>query len=189
MPQEALIRKKFYSILLYLWWHCFVYKQYVYKKFNSIYLHTPNLLVFFLSFEQSIKFCLDCRRINLRNVTDGECVFQLSIYKWTQNSKGSHVQVRTYVMIKRFKRKWKYSKVVLIFFRKSRLRFFIRHVHVALGGLTELPRSWIAILQPLGQFMVNWKKYIFLKSDDSYKYICTVWYRPNQLKLYAGNEN
>lgn len=62
-------------------------------------------------------------------------------------------------------------------------------LHVALGGLTELPRSWIAILQPLGQFMVNWKKYIFLKSDDSYKYICTVWYRPNQLKLYAGNEN
>lgn len=80
MPQEALIRKKFYSILSYLWWHCFVYKQYVYKKFNSIYLHTPNLLGFFLSFEQSIKFCLDCRSINLRNVTDGECVFQLSKY-------------------------------------------------------------------------------------------------------------
>lgn len=159
-------------------------------------MYTRNLTIcidqsclFFLSFEQSIKFCLDCRSINLRNVTDGECVFQLSIYKWTQNSKGSHVQVRTYVMIKRFERKWKCSKVVLIFFRKSRLRFFIRHVHVALGGLTELPRSWIAILQPLGQFMVNWKKYIFLKSDDSYKYICTVWYRPNQLKLYAGNEN
>lgn len=89
-------------------------------------MYTRNLTIcidqsclFFLSFEQSIKFCLDCRSINLRNVTDGECVFQLSIYKWTQNSKGSHVQVRTYVMIKRFERKWKYSKVVLIFFRKS----------------------------------------------------------------------
>lgn len=135
-------------------------------------MYTRNLTIcidqsclFFLSFEQSIKFCLDCRSINLRNVTDGECVFQLSIYKWTQNSKGSHVQVRTYVMIKRFERKWKCSKVVLIFFRKSRLRFFIRHVHVALGGLTELPRSWIAILQPLAWTIYGELKKIYISKE------------------------